>query len=50
MFNVYARSFFEATRFTQNTRPDPATQQHQDQQTAARTRHTRLWRRGPYWI
>ncbi len=32
MFDIYARSFLEATRFSSNTRPDPRTQRHLDAQ------------------
>ena len=50
MFDIYAKSFFEATRFTPNTRPDPRTQRHLDEQAAKRERHARFWQRAPYWI
>ncbi|MGS4988415.1 hypothetical protein ACVDG9_10655 [Roseibium sp. RP-7] len=50
MFDIYARSFLEATRFSSNTRPDPRTQRHLDAQSAKGERHLRLWQRGPYWI
>jgi hypothetical protein len=34
MFNLYAQSFLEATRFTPNTRPDPRTQRFLCSQSA----------------
>ncbi|GAA0782139.1 hypothetical protein [Roseibium denhamense] len=50
MLDIYARSFLEASRFTPSTRIDPRTQRHLDKDAEKRERHTRLWRRGPYWI
>ncbi len=39
MFNVYALSFLEATRFTANTRPDPRTQRLLEAQSTKRWRN-----------
>jgi hypothetical protein len=43
MFEIYAHSYLEASRFTPNTRPGPHVQQHLDRSTAPR-RHVRGWR------
>lgn len=42
MFNVYAHSFLEATRFTPNTRPDPRTQRFLGSQSAMPRRLNRF--------
>ncbi len=49
MLNIYARNFFEATRFSPSSRVDPRTQCHLDEMSAKRERHARLWGRRPYW-
>ena len=49
MFDIYARSFLEASRFTPHTRPDPHTQTKLDAAAERRQRHFWLWQRRPYW-
>jgi len=49
MFNIYAQSFLEATRFTPNTRPGPQTQERLELAAQKRQRHLWLWQRRPYW-
>lgn len=39
MFNIYAHSFLEATRFTPNTRPGPHTQKVLEAQSTKRWRN-----------
>jgi hypothetical protein len=46
MFDVYARSFFEATRFTPNTRPGPRVQEPQNKLMILCKRYTPVWRKG----
>lgn len=49
MFDIYARSFLEATRFTPITRPGPRTQERLEVTDQKRQRHLWLWQRRPYW-
>jgi len=46
MFDVYARSFLEATRFTQNTRPAPHTQRNFEHRQRKPGRTSDRWMRG----
>lgn len=43
MFDIYARSFQEATRFSPYTRPDPRTLRVIDTETAKRKPRQRFW-------
>ncbi|WP_269582437.1 hypothetical protein [Roseibium sp. Sym1] len=49
MFDIYARSFLEATRFTPNTRPGSKAQERPEVTAQKRQRHLLLWQRRPYW-
>jgi len=50
MYDVYARSFLEATRFTQNTRPAPRTEQQLGRANVPATKPTRQKRALRFWI
>ncbi|GGB41837.1 hypothetical protein GCM10011316_12250 [Roseibium aquae] len=50
MFDVYAHSFLEATRFTANTRPDPKTQTHLLRTARRHPEKSDRWLRGHHLI
>jgi len=48
MFEIYARSYLEASRFTPSTRPGPQIQQHLDRSPTRRKRLGGLRLRFPF--